>query len=347
MWIKIKKAPLRADMVFRIHIADQDAPGDPVEDWIYENDVVLRSEAGWVLVKAPIVARIQTGSDNPDTTGFIIAPPYWGMPTNNKKLDLDKVVAWRIAFVSTGFDLDSMEVMLDGFQRTGNRPIPFVIFNGIAAPNYMSEFDWGGAKYDVVTGAGPIPNSNAIKWTFGDDWKIGLNGFGYNVNPPFNLSGGWPVDSLKFMMKTDKPGVQLLAQFESGAGKVAVNFKAKGDTLWHEYIFPLRDFKSVAPGFDSSAVSVFQFMTNDTTGILGHVAYITNVWTGTPALNFVPPAAPQSVTVYPDKNYSNIITWQDVPGQSGETYNVYYSLKPITDINSPDVDVVSLNTPHG
>ena len=93
LWIKIVKAPLHSStMVFRIHIADQDAPGDPIEEWIYENDVILSSTSSWVQLKIPLVARNQTGADNPDTTGFIIAPSSWGMPTNNKKFDVDKIV---------------------------------------------------------------------------------------------------------------------------------------------------------------------------------------------------------------------------------------------------------------
>jgi hypothetical protein len=354
LWIKVLSGPVHAgNMVLRIHVADQDAPGDQIEEWLYENDNILAQPSGWVQIKVPLVARNQTGNDLPDTTGVILAPPSWGMPRNNQQLDLDKIVGWNIAFVSTSNLRDSVEVMLDDFERTGNRPVPFVIFNGIAAPNYLSPFQWGNALYDVVQGAGPVPNSNAIKWTFGDQWGSGWNGIGFNISPPANLSGGWQVDSLKFMMKTDKPGVILRAQFEDGSVHKGYHFVAANDTGWHQYIFPLRDFITEHDGdttkpFDSSKVTVFQFMTNgDTSGIAGHVAYISNIWTGTPKFNFIPPAAPAAVMAIANNNYSNTIIWNDVPGQSGETYNVYYSFNPITDINSKDVEVVATGIPHG
>ncbi len=352
LWIKVVKAPLHpSTMVFRIHIADQDAPGDPIEEWIYENDVILSSTSNWVQLKIPLVARNQTGGDNPDTTGFILAPSSWGMPTNNKKFDVDKIVGWNIALVSTSNASDSLEVMYDGFERTGNKPVPFVIFNGVATPGNLSPWQWGNAGYEVVQGAGPVPNSNAIKWTLGDQWGSGWNGIGFSIAPPFNLGGAWQVDSLKFMMKTDKPGVALRAQFEDGSGHEGYAFNAASDTNWHQYSLPLRNFviqSDGAPTFDSTKVTVFQFMTNgDTTGILNHVIYLSNVWTGTPKINFVPPVAPQAVMGVANNNYSNTIIWNDVPGQSGETYNVYYSFKPITDITAPDVEIVTTGIVHG
>ncbi len=353
LWIKVVKAPLHpSTMVFRIHIADQDAPGDPIEEWIYENDVILSSTSSWVQLKIPLVARNQTGADNPDTTGFIIAPSSWGMPTNNKKFDADKIVGWNIALVSTSMASDSMEVMYDGFERTGNKPVPFVIFNGIAIPAQLgTPWAWGNASIEVAQGAGPVPNSNALKWTLGDQYGNGWCGFGFSFNSPANLAGGWATDSLKFMMKTDAVGDSMRAQFENGVGKVGTVFNAAKDTLWHQYSLPLREMKPQdgTTGFDPSNINTFGIMTqNDSAlGITGKVAYISNVWTGNPKLDFIPPVAPQAVMGVANNNSSNTIIWNDVPGQSGESYNVYYSFKPITDITSPDVEIVTTGIVHG
>lgn len=59
------------------------------------------------------------------------------------------------------------------------------------------------------------------------------------------------------------------------------------------------------------------------------------------------PAAPV-VNVIPSA-YSNLVTWLDVPGESGEKYFVYYSESPISDINGPEVSLAFTDEPipHG
>ena len=59
-----------------------------------------------------------------------------------------------------------------------------------------------------------------------------------------------------------------------------------------------------------------------------------------------PPAAPPSVTVVKG-TYSNLITWVDVPGETNEKYNIYYSTKPITDVNAPGVNALKLGVGEG
>ncbi|MDF1611492.1 T9SS type A sorting domain-containing protein [Stygiobacter electus] len=58
-----------------------------------------------------------------------------------------------------------------------------------------------------------------------------------------------------------------------------------------------------------------------------------------------PPAAP-AVTVVKG-TYSNLITWTDVPNETNEKYNIYYSTKPITDVNAPGVLTLKLNVGEG
>ena len=134
-------------------------------------------------------------------------------------------------------------------------------------------------------------------------------------------------------MKTDAVGDSMRAQFENGVGKVGTVFNAANDTLWHQYSLALRDMKPQdgTTGFDPSNVNTFGIMTqNDSAlGIAGKVAYITNVWTGSPKINVIPPPAPTGVSVITNNNNTNTIIWQDVAGQTQETYNVYYSFNPI------------------
>jgi hypothetical protein len=59
----------------------------------------------------------------------------------------------------------------------------------------------------------------------------------------------------------------------------------------------------------------------------------------------IPPVPPTNVAVTKG-NYVNLITWKDVPSETGATYNVYYSEKPITDVKAKGVEVVKLGIPE-
>jgi len=65
-------------------------------------------------------------------------------------------------------------------------------------------------------------------------------------------------------------------------------------------------------------------------------------------LDVIPPEAVQNVSAVPneDNNY-NLVTWSDNDGEEGETYNVYASKEPITDLSSSAVDVVVTNVLEG
>ncbi len=365
LWIKVVMAPTHPEyMVFRIHLVDQDAPGDPQEQYIYENGFVIDSVHDWYLLKVPLhEIDSQNGTVIPADSGFVMAPYSWGGFTyNDHKLNLDKLVGWNIGFITSGYiapdniPADSVELKLDGFVRSGNKPIPFIVFNGIAVPNNLSPFTWGNATASVETGNGPFPNTNSIHYVMGDQWGNGWNGFGYNVSPAFNLSGGWPVDSLKFYMKED-PGVDSMrVQFEDGNAKVYKNFKVIQDTNWHQYSIALKDITTrddQNPGdFNPANVTVWQIMpagifgTGNAYGKNGNNIWLSDVWTGNPNAP-VPPVAPQGVSVVTNSDYTNSIIWSDVPGQSSETYNIYYSESPITDITAPGVEVATTAIPHG
>ncbi|MFA7288088.1 MAG: sugar-binding protein [Melioribacteraceae bacterium] len=46
-------------------------------------------------------------------------------------------------------------------------------------------------------------------------------------------------------------------------------------------------------------------------------------------------------------NYLNLVTWNDVPGEASEKYNVYYSKSPITSLDAEGVEVVKLKVEEG
>ena len=357
IWIKVNTPPTHPEwMVFRFHIADRPTPEDPIEEYIYENATVLDYQSGWFQLKVPLLEREQNGNGDliPDSTGFILAPTTWGGFTyNNRTLDRDKIIGYNIGMITSGFDpvnnlpADSIEVQFDAFERFGARAVPFIIFNGLETPANLGLFTWGQSSVMVEEGTGATPNTNSLKWIQGDEFGNGWTGFGYNISAPINMAGSWIQDSLKFKMKSPSGTGPVRAQFESGAnGKNGTVFQPMDDGQWHDYALPLRDFvpQDGTTAFDSSAITVFGIMA-EASGVAGREIYLDDIWTGNPDFDVIPPAIPTNLAATPG-TFINVITWSDVPGESNETYTVYYSENQISDPDAAGVEVVATRIPE-
>jgi len=350
IWIKVLTPPVNPTlMVFRIHIADRPSPSDPIEEYIYEHTTILDNTTSWVEFKVPLRILDEAGNSAPNDSGFVVFPLAWGGGSyNNNHFDADKIVGFNLAAVVSGWDpnanlpADSLEVMFDGFRRFGVKAIPAVVFNGVVFPSYVTTWAWGQSAIEVVEGAGPVTNSNAIKWTQGNEWGNGWTGWGCTIDPPFNLAGAWQVDSAKIKIKCPPGTGPLRIQYEGGPGKVGTVFQPIDDNQWHQYYFPLREmvYQDNTSGFDSSSVQVVGLMA-EASGQAGRVLWITDWWTGNPTFDVIAPVPPTGVSAFPG-TFQNIVTWQDVPGETGEKYDIYYSKNPITNVNDPGVEVVKL-----
>jgi hypothetical protein len=340
IWIKVTRAPKYPEnMVFRIQVSDKPTKADPQEQYIYENAVVLDSLHEWYLLKVPFIERNQPGTDIPDGTGFILAPTSWGgFSYNNRKLDRNKIYDWTLGIITSGYTAgvnlpaDSIIVLYDGFQRSGNRAVPVTIFNGLDYTLPVTNtWSWGNASIATIKGAGTTAKTNAIQWTIADAWS----GMGYDLAPT-NMVGAWAKDSIQFKMKTNVVIDSLRLQFESASGKRAIKFTPNPDNAWHTYKFALKSlwFDDGAPNFDASAVNKFGFMTNGNKATSGSVIMITDMWTGNPEFDVIPPDAPTSLKATPG-GFTNLLTWLDTPNEPGSKYNVYFSEKSFTD---PDAD---------
>ncbi len=343
IWVKVYQAATQpANMVFRMQFRDQPTPSDPVEQYVYEHPALLDATSGWYNLRISLRQIESDGSINPGDSGFVITPSSWGMPKNNEILDYDKIISFGIVAVTTANYVDSVKVGFDELTLFGFKSVPAIIFNGIVIPSRLSSWSWGQSTLGVEEGAGPVSGTNALKWVQGNEWSNGWTGIGFTVDPPFNLGSSWQIDSVKFKMKTD-PGVGALRiQFESGAAKVGKVFQPVADEQWHDYALALRDMvpQDNTSGFDSTNVTVVGMMA-EASGIAGKVLYITDWWTGNPSFDIIPPLAPQNVSAFAGTQL-NIVQWDDVPGETGEKYDVYYSLNQITDLTASGVEVVKL-----
>jgi len=362
IWIKVLRKPLHPEyMVMRISIDDRPTAGDARESYIYENGVIVDTTTNWVNLRVPILERVQPGTEIPNDQGFILAPTSWGGFTyNNRKLDRDKIFQWTISLVTSGYTAgvnlpaDSLHVLFDNFTRFGTRAVPVMIFNGKDVAPSMTQFVWGQSAASVEIGAGPGPKKNAIKWVQGNEWNNGWTGFGYDVKPGFNIAGGWPTDSLKAKYKAEAGVGAIRFQFESpivppatANSKVGKVITPIADNQWHSVSLALRDFvpEDGTSHFDSSNAYVFGIMA-EASATAGKVVYFSDIWTGNPVFDVIAPDAPTGVQAA-GGGFLNLITWNDVPNETGARYNVYVSDKAWTDpadLSVEDVPPYNLGT---
>ncbi|MEJ2637754.1 MAG: sugar-binding protein, partial [Calditrichia bacterium] len=356
IWIKVRNAPTYPEyMVFRIHIADRPNPDDDIEEYIYENALTLDAQTDWFELKVPLIERETDGSIIPNDEGFVLFPNSWGGGTyNNRMLDRDKIIGYNLSAVVSGWDpdknlpADSVQISYDHFTRYGSRAVPFVIFNGMTVPKLWNMWSWGQSSIALEEGAGATEGTNALKWVQGDEYGNGWTGFGFDVVPSTGLLGSWMTDSVKFKMKAQSGTGTLRMQFESGDdGKVGITFDPIADDAWHNYALALRDmvYQDGTANFDTAAVNKVGIMA-EASGVAGNVIYIDDWWTGNPSFDVVPPKAPTGLSVAPG-DYYNLVIWEDAAGETGETYNVYASSEPITDLASAKVEPVALGVEEG
>jgi len=301
--------------------------------------------AGWHQIKIPMVSNASWDGNGFNLTG-------WSGISGNSKLDLDKIKGFSLEFSINGGgegDFVTGTIILDKMELRGIAPDPWVIFNGKVLDNAMSQFTWGQSNLEWVTAAAENPKLDALLWTQGDEWGNGWSGAGWNVSPAHDLKWRWDLDSLKLKLKIEEgTNSPIHLQFESGAdGKVNYLLPITADNQWHEYSVALKDFQNGdgTTNFNNEAISVFQFM-GEGNATAGKKIYFEYIWTGSPEFDLINPEKPALVSAVPG-TYSNLITWVDVPGESGETYDVYYSFNPITSLSDPGLEVVETGVTEG
>ncbi len=340
----------------RVHLRIQfydasDSPNGPktynTEDTelYYSFHYILDEAPGWHQIVMPMVSNASWDGNGFNLTG-------WAGIQGNQTLDLDKIKGWGFEFsVSGGGEGDHVtgSIILDTYLVQDIAPYDLLLFNGKSTLASMSQFTWGQSQLNLVEGGGEDPATNAIQWIQGDEWSNGWSGAGWNIDPAEDLQYRWDLDSIKFKAKVNPGTNPFRLQFESGAdGAVGYVVTPIDDDAWHEYAIPLRDFTvldDTKPNFDSSNITVFQFM-GEGNAQAGKEIWFDYIWTGNPVIDVVAPVPPEGVTGAPG-TYVNIVTWFDVPGEEGETYDVYYSKDPITDIHADGVGLVAADVVEG
>ncbi len=357
IWIKVREAAtVPANMMFRIHLADQPTLLDATEEYIYENAVILDAVSEWTELRIPMYEVESDGGVVPGNTGFTRTPDGWGGTTfNDRVLNMDKLVGFNLSIVTSGWDpdanlpADSVLVSFDDMTLMGSRSIPHVFFSGKAVPSALTSGSFGGSTLEIVEGAGENPLTNAIKWTQGDEWGNGWSGIQFSTESGLNMAKSFSTgDTLHLKYKAEAGVNDILVQFETGlwpntAGKVAHLISLITDDAWHSYAIALDDLEIRESGeIDSTMINNFVIQSNGN-AIAGKVIYLDDIWTGEPIIDVVPPLDVTSISVNADDGF-NRITWVEVTDEDNATYSIFASPTAITDITDPSVDVITLGS---
>ncbi len=373
LWYYNESAQNPGDNEFRVILYDNGGPDTEwtpdhgqYEVWI-SHHYILDDAPGWHQLK---MAMEDIGIQD----GYGFWNPGWGqVPDGNGVLDVDAIMGWAFEWSqATTYPQDSTSVVqgviiFDELMLSGVKKVDLTFFNGKNVPgNVNMHIGWSGVV--EVTDEEYAPSSegtNSIKWTDGAAWDA----VNFTLAKPANMVMNWSTDSLQFKIKADAGIGDLTLNFwdvdHDPDGKDDYSFTASYalteasvgyDGTWKEVKIALTDFNRFAgvwdgdlgqsvPGeFDSTEVAVFSI------GNMGQAiaspVYFDDVWTGNPEFDFTPPDEVAGVTAVAG-DYYNLVFWNEVPGETGETYTVYASTNEITDLDAPGVEIVVENQLEG
>ncbi|NQT27032.1 T9SS type A sorting domain-containing protein [candidate division KSB1 bacterium] len=281
-------------------------------------------------------------------SGSAFHAPKWGQTAEgNGVFDLDKIRGFTFEIVQkgtlfpqheAGTDTVNGVLLLDAFGFEGLMPINLVLFDGIQLGPNVNMSTGATGSVEMTTEAAVSANKS-IKWTTGDAVD-GLN-FDLIGLPYKNLTLNWLTDSLKFNIKVEAGiGDLTLSYYDANDGQSTYTLSEEligFNGTWKQQTVALKDFTG---NLDAANIKQFSINGAGEPDWAGNTIYLDNIWTGTPEIDVVPPVAVENIVIQPAEYY-NIVNWQDIPDESGEIYNIYASLNPISDIDADGIEIVA------
>ena len=263
----------------------------------------------------------------------------------NNPINKSDIVAVSFETPQEGYGIESEMYIDHVWIGNPDLSVNLVIWNGQSLmPGIGTDF-WGFENNDLVVaeGEGYLEGTPAILWeTANWDWQ----GKGFYFDPQ-DMSYSWTVDSMKLKVKAPA-GINDLVlvwyDWSDNAAKKVLN-DVTWDGTWQILAIPLTDFL-MDEGFDASTVYYFSIEANEAT--IPERILFDDIWMGNPSvsIDIVPPPAPENILVDVSMRYVNLIAWDNIESESGETYDVYASTNPITDLEASGVIKVASKVPE-
>ncbi|MDP2038479.1 MAG: sugar-binding protein [Ignavibacteria bacterium] len=347
------------------------------EDWYFQSALVYDATPGWKELIIPLKDLGEGGPQN--DLGFSL--PGWSGTKNNGVLDLDKIVGYTIEWTSGvigGDNLAQGTVYYDDMTLQGSQYTPLYLFeNSTEAKG--DNMSWASGNKGVIALSNETADLFEGKASLKLDYKVHASeswgGYGSfqvdfpsNANISSNQNLYLAVKNVKANTLKGKVTVrfELIDKGSAAAETWYTLLDVDIDQVfgWSVIQIPLVatevqswDIKKgifvnpsgQSPGgnnkFDLNAISGFKVeysvgvQTNDLAE--GTTLFDFLVPAGYQETDKTAPVAVKGLTVTTGA-YSNLVLWQDVPNETGEKYDVYFSNKVITDVKAVGVEVVKL-----
>jgi len=260
-------------------------------------------------------------------------------------IDETNVVGVSFEYFDTGIDT---EILIDEVW-IGNADVSqkMTIFNGNeVAPNLSSYYRWGfqDDTFEIGEGEGFTPGTNAMVWENNQDVYGGL-GFEF---PTHDMTYSWTVDTVK--LKVNAPaGINdlMLVWWDNNWSTSTFVIDASvvtWDGTWKSLEIPISDF--TGDGYFDQTI-VYALCIQPATDPIPERILFDDFWIGNPGIDITAPPAPQNIIADVSTPYINLISWDNIDTETGETYDVYASRDPITDLDVPGVYLVDVDVPEG
>ncbi len=257
--------------------------------------------------------------------------------------EIDKSDIVAVSLETDNFGLISEELIIDDIW-IGNPDIhgTMTVFNGMTVVPEITEEVWGFQNNSLVIseGEGYTTGTNAIVWencTGSNYWDAGL-GFIFN---PQQFAYAFTTDTFKIKVKAPAGINDLALVFWDQSWNVAVKIidNVVWDGEWKILEYPLADF---AQDTYLDLNDIYYFSIGPSTAPIPERILFDDIWIGNPFIDFTAPPAPTNLIVAAD-TYLNTIFWDNIQSESNETYDVFASMEPITDLNGDNVFPIALN----
>jgi hypothetical protein len=229
-------------------------------------------------------------------------------------------------------------------------PLTMTFFNGQNLGSQVEFEAWGFENNDLTLaeGEGYVEGTPAIVWeTSNWDWQ----GMGFIMNT-HDMSYSFTVDTMRLKIKAPA-GINDLRLEWYDVNYYSYYYVAHylldgitWDGEWKEIEVPLSDF-TIDDGFDVTQVYEFGIIAAGAT--IPERLLLDDIWLGDPGIviDIDPPPVPENIAADISNNYYNLVSWDNIETESGETYDVYGSRDPIDNLESEGVFVVATDVPEG
>jgi hypothetical protein len=245
---------------------------------------------------------------------------------------------WWLGIVASSFFIDEVWIGNPDVSHT------MTFYNGQSLGSQVWWDAWGFENNDLTLaeGEGYFEGTPAILWETSNWYWQGM-GFIMNTH---DMSHSFTVDTIRLKIKAPA-GINDLRLEWYDVNYYSYYYVASylldgitWDGEWQEIEVPLSDF-TIDEGFDLTQVYEFGIIAADAT--IPERLLLDDIWLGDPGIviDLIPPPVPTNIVADISNDYYNIISWDDIETESGETYDVYGSRKPIADLENDGVFVVA------